>query len=57
MYSIMVLVRRFSLDGCGVEHDMHGLTGLIVVVRFPIHSDTKDRGDLRHREPISRLLM
>lgn len=56
MYSIMVLIRRFSLDGCGVEH-MHGLTGLIAVVRFPIHSDTKDRGDLRHGKPISRLLM
>lgn len=37
-----------------VEHDMHGLTGLIAVTEVSIHSDTND---LRHAKPISRLLI
>lgn len=38
---------KYSLDGRGVEHDMHGLTGLNVAQEVFIHSNTND---LRHEK-------
>lgn len=38
---------KYSLDGRGVEHDVHGLTGLNVAQEVFIHSNTND---LRHEK-------